>query len=103
MRHIKLRNLRRDPRIVISFESPKRNEWGLNEYLVVHGRARLTDGGAAPLLQRLAHVYLGPDVIFPGTTDAGLGWVIRIAPERIVGIGPWQEDEGSAPEPKAGG
>ena len=89
----KLRNLRRDPRIVISFESPKRNQWGLNEYLVIHGRAAVTEGGAAPLLQRLAHVYLGPDVIFPGTTDPVLGWVIRITPDRIVGIGPWRDTE----------
>ena len=92
----KLRNLRRDPRIVISFESPKRNQWGLNEYLVVHGRAAVTEGGAAALLQRLAHVYLGPDVVFPGTTDPALGWVIRIAPERIVGIGPWRDAETGA-------
>ena len=30
------------------------------------GRAEVVEGGAAPLLQRLAHVYLGPDVVFPG-------------------------------------
>ena len=90
----KLRNLRRDPRVVVSFESPAQNAWGLNEYLVVHGRADVTAGGAAALLQRLAHVYLGPDVVFPGTTDAAAGWVIRITPERITGIGPWRDQPG---------
>jgi PPOX class probable F420-dependent enzyme len=61
----KLRNLRRDPRIALSFHSPERNEFGLNHYLVIHGRARVTDGGAPELLQRLARVYLGPDGVYP--------------------------------------
>jgi PPOX class probable F420-dependent enzyme len=85
----KLDNLRRDPRIAVSFESPHRNQWGLNEYLVIRGRARVTDGGAAELLQRLAHVYLGPDVVFPGMADPPPGWVIRIAVERVSGVGDW--------------
>jgi hypothetical protein len=38
---------------------------GPPEYLVVHGRARITGGGAAELLQRLAYVYIGPGVTFP--------------------------------------
>jgi len=61
----KLKNLRRDPRIALSVESTTRNDWGLLEYLVVYGRARVTEGGAPELLQRLAHTYLGPDVVFP--------------------------------------
>jgi PPOX class probable F420-dependent enzyme len=65
----KLRNLRRDPRIALSVPSTRRNEWGLLEYLVVYGTARVTEGGAAEMLQRLAHTYLGPDVVFPGMPD----------------------------------
>jgi PPOX class probable F420-dependent enzyme len=61
----KLRNLRRDPRVALSVQSERINEWGLREYLVVEGTARITQGGAADLLQRLAHTYLGPDVVFP--------------------------------------
>ena len=56
----KLRNLRRDPRVVLSVESTTTNEWGLLEYLVVYGTARVTEGGGAETLQRLAHTYLGP-------------------------------------------
>ena len=76
----KLRNLRRDPRITLSFDSPDRTPYGLNEYLVIRGRARLTEGGAADLLQRLARIYLGPDVVFPGIADPPPGFVVRIAP-----------------------
>jgi PPOX class probable F420-dependent enzyme len=56
----KLRNLRRDARIALSVPSTTRNEWGLVEYLVVYGTRRVTEGGAAELLQKLAHTYLGP-------------------------------------------
>src|SRR5215208_4069844 len=61
----KLRNLRRDPRIALSVPSTSTNEWGLLQYLVVYGTARVTEGGAADMLQHLAHTYLGPDAVFP--------------------------------------
>ena len=85
----KLRNLRRDPRIALSIPSTITNDWGLLEYMVVYGTARVTEGGAAELLQRLAHTYLGPDVIFPGMPDPPPGYITRITPERIGGVGPW--------------
>jgi PPOX class probable F420-dependent enzyme len=89
----KLRNLRRDPRVAISMVNGERNGYGLDEYVVLHGRARLTEGGAAELLQRLARVYLGPDVRFPAMPDPPAGWVIRVAIERIIGVGPWTSGE----------
>jgi PPOX class probable F420-dependent enzyme len=85
----KLRNIQRDPRVVLSIETPKINPLGLKEYLVVHGRARIEEGGAPELLQRLAHTYLGPDVKFPPMPDPPPGFVVRIAVERVGGIGPW--------------
>jgi PPOX class probable F420-dependent enzyme len=88
----KLRNLRRDPRISLSLETGVRNAMGLDEYLVVHGRARITEGGAPELLQRLAHVYLGPDVRFPPMDSPPPGFVVRIAVERVGGVGPWGDD-----------
>lgn len=90
----KLRNLRRDPRVALSFDAPGRTDHGLDHYLVLHGRARLTDGGAPELLGRLAKRYLGPDVIFPAMPDPPGGWVIRIAVERVVGIGDWRGAQG---------
>ncbi|HEX2358807.1 MAG TPA: PPOX class F420-dependent oxidoreductase [Solirubrobacterales bacterium] len=86
----KLDNVRRDPRVVLAVEAQTRNEMGLQEYLVVNGTGRVTEGGAADLLQRLAYVYIGPDVEFP---PAGYrsepGYVLRITPERLGGVGPW--------------
>lgn len=87
--HRKLRNIRRDPRVALSIESGGRNEIGLDEYVVIHGRARITEGGAPELLQRLAHTYLGPHVKFPPVDDPPPGYITHIAIERIGGVGPW--------------
>ncbi len=85
----KVKNVRRDPRVVLSLVNGVRNDFGLDEYLVVYGRGRVTEGGAADLLQRLAHAYLGPDVVFPPMPDPPPGFITRVAIERISGVGPW--------------
>jgi PPOX class probable F420-dependent enzyme len=85
----KLRNIERDPRVSLSIETTRTNEIGLREYLVVHGQARIQEGGAPELLQRLAHTYIGPDVDFPPMPDPPPGFVTRISPERFGGVGPW--------------
>lgn len=86
----KLRNLRRDPRIAITIQGERTNMWGLREYLTLYGIARITDGGAPELLQRLAHTYIGPEAIFPAMPDPPAGYVTRVRVERIAGIGPWR-------------
>ncbi|MGE5286980.1 MAG: PPOX class F420-dependent oxidoreductase [Micromonosporaceae bacterium] len=89
MEHRKVRNIRRDGRVALSIETSNRNAQGLNEYLVAYGTARITEGGAPELLQRLAHTYLGPDVRFPPMPDPPPGYVTRITVNRITGVGPW--------------
>jgi PPOX class probable F420-dependent enzyme len=85
----KVRNIERDPRVALSIESKRTNELGLQEYLVVHGRARIQEGGAPELLQRLARTYIGPDAVFPPMPDPPPGFVTRITVERLGGVGPW--------------
>lgn len=85
----KVRNMRRDPRVAITFESPTKSEIGLTEYLVVYGRSTLVEGGAADLLQKLAHTYLGPGVKFPTMDDPPPGFVNHVSIERVSGVGPW--------------
>ena len=85
----KLRNLRRDPRIALAIQSSVVNRWGLREYLVIKGTARVTEGGAAELLQRLARTYIGPDAVFPAMPDPPPGYVTRVRVEKVAGIGPW--------------
>ena len=86
----KLQNLRRDPRVALTIQSEHINDWGLREYLVINGTARITEGGAAALLQRLAYTYIGPDVVFPAMPDPPPGFVTRIRVDRVSGMGPWR-------------
>ena len=85
----KLRNIARNPRVALSIEGTEVQPPGLKQYLVVHGRGRIVEGGAPELLQRLAHVYLGSDVTFPPMADPPAGSVLHITVERIGGVGPW--------------
>jgi len=57
-------------------------------YLVLHGHARVTQGGAPEILAELARTYLGPDVIFPPMPDPLPGFVARITVDRVSGLGP---------------
>ena len=85
----KLENVRRDPQVALSLEGTEIQPPGLQQYLVLYGKALVTEGGAPQLLQRLAHVYLGPDVKFPPMDDPPPGHVLRIEVERLGGVGPW--------------
>jgi hypothetical protein len=67
----------------------------MREYIVVYGNARITEGGAVPLLQRLAPLYIGPKADFPPASMRNIpGYITRIAPERFSGIGPWAAKSG---------
>ena len=68
--HRKIRNVRRDPRVALSVEAGSHNAIGLAEYLVVHGQARITEGGAPRLLQQLAGRIWG-------RTSSFRRWMIR--------------------------
>ncbi len=85
----KLRNMRRDPRVTISFETGERSpNSGLNVYVVLHGRAVVTERGAPELLQRLAYTYIGPRGGLPPFPDPPSGWVTHVTVERITGSDP---------------
>lgn len=90
----KMKNVQRDPRVSLSMEAGTKNAMGLTEFLVVHGRAHVTPGGAPELLQDLARRYMGPDVEFPtGEARQRPGRIMHIQPTRISGVGPWTSAE----------
>jgi len=87
-RHAKLRNIERDPRVVLSFLAPPEPGAFLHPYAVVHARATVEPSdGTWDLLNRLAKVYLAPDAEFPA--PRGPGFTIRYSVERVGGVGPW--------------
>ena len=85
----KVANVRANPRVSLSFEGSEIQPPGLKHYVVVDGTATVEEGGAAALLQELAHVYLGPEVKFPPMDNPPPGVRLRIAVDSIGGIGPW--------------
>src|SRR6266851_3931705 len=88
--HQKVKNIRRDARVALSLLGDKTNAQGLREYLVIYGDARVTEGGAVDLLQGLARIYLGPNADFPPAAMRNIpGYITRITPTRLAGIGPW--------------
>jgi PPOX class probable F420-dependent enzyme len=90
----KIRNLRRDPRVTVSFQANEHTGQGLHPYLVVRGRATVTEGGALAVMDRLAEFYIGPGQRFP-MREVPEGVVTRVAVERIYGAGPWRSSDES--------
>ena len=88
--YVKLKNVRRDPRIALSIASPTENALGLQEYAVIYSEARVEKGGAPEVVRGLADLYLGPGSIFP-PADSPPGYTLRITISRITGIGPWTD------------
>jgi PPOX class probable F420-dependent enzyme len=85
----KMRNAERDPRVVVSFTMPGTSGPGLQNYAVVQGTARITEGGAPELLEELAPRFLGMGVKFPPMDNPPAGRVLHIAVQRVGGNGPW--------------
>jgi PPOX class probable F420-dependent enzyme len=87
----KLRNVRRDPRIVLSVHAKQHGGQGLWPYAVVQGRVdRITEGGALAVMDRLSEFYIGPGQQYP-MRDAPEGVVLHVAVDRVYGQGPWAD------------
>jgi hypothetical protein len=86
--HVKVRNLRRDPRVAVSIEADQRSEGGPHPsfqfHLVVYGTATIIDGVAPDLAPLICAAYgcAPPSNVPPG-------YVTRITVDRIGGVGPW--------------
>jgi PPOX class probable F420-dependent enzyme len=84
----KVRNVRRDPRVSLSFDAPRRPGTFLADHAVLQATATVEEGGARELLERLGKVYVGRDFAFPAPEGAD-GFVLRYSITRIGGVGPW--------------
>ncbi len=89
----KLRNLRRDPRVVVTFQAKEFSGQGLWPYAVVQGRVdRITEGGSLGLMDRLSEFYIGPGQRYP-MRDVPAGLVVHVTVERVYGQGPWAQQD----------
>jgi PPOX class probable F420-dependent enzyme len=86
--YAKLRNMDRDPRVVLSFDAPRDRSAFLTPYASLRAGATIQPSdGAWDLLNRLAKIYISPDTEFPAPKAPG--WIVRYSVERIGGVGPW--------------
>jgi hypothetical protein len=83
----KLKNVQRDARVALSMVTGGKID-GLDNYLVINGRARITEGGAPELVNQLTQIYIAPDTRF-APDGAPQGYITCITAESIHGIGPW--------------
>ena len=106
----KLRNVRRDPRVAITFESPEHDVAASAApagcaSISASGTARITEGGAPALLRKLGAVYLGRTWKFPPSDDPPEGWIMRITPEspaRLRPLEPARRGRARTPAGRAG-
>jgi PPOX class probable F420-dependent enzyme len=87
-RQAKLRNIERDPRVVLSFTAPHDRSTVMTPHAVMRARATVEPSEQAwDLLDRLAKVYLPADAAFPAPPRPG--YVVRYQAEHLGGVGPW--------------
>lgn len=80
---LKPRNLQRDPRVIVSVQD--RND--PQSYAVFHGKAKVTEAGADPHIDKLAKRFLGADK-YPFRRPGEKRLIVRISVDRIGGFGP---------------
>jgi PPOX class probable F420-dependent enzyme len=91
----KIENLRRDPRISLSFQARESGGEVLHPYLVVRGRATISEGGALAVMDHLAPIYLGPGSVFPMRAMPS-GITVRVEVDKVYGQGAWRKDAAGA-------
>src|SRR5262245_1450078 len=80
---LKLANLRRDPRVIISVQDRNNPQ----SYLVFHGQATVDEGGADAHIDKLAKRFLGADK-YPFRQPGEKRLMVRVKADRIGGYGP---------------
>jgi PPOX class probable F420-dependent enzyme len=86
--NVKLRNMQRDPRVVLSFAPPQRTGDWMSPHAIIHATATIGSLGlTGPLLTRLAQAYVGHDAEYPDQSQTG--YIVRYSIDRIGGVGPW--------------
>ncbi|GIF08346.1 PPOX class F420-dependent oxidoreductase [Actinoplanes siamensis] len=87
-RYAKVRNVERDPRVVLSFDAPRTPGVVMAEHAILHATASAEpDDGTWDLLNALHKVYVDPAGEFPAPRKPG--WILRYRVHRIGGVGPW--------------
>lgn len=85
----KAKNLARDPTILLSIEDTERNERGFQRHLLIRGSATIETGLPSTVVDDLCRKYVGLANHPLNLRDAPTAVTIRVAIDRISGVGPW--------------
>jgi PPOX class probable F420-dependent enzyme len=91
--NVKLTNVRRDPRVVLSFDAARAPGVWINPYAVLRARATVEPSARIwELMARHAKVYVSPDAELPVPDQPAPGFIVKYSITRIGGIGPWRTE-----------
>jgi PPOX class probable F420-dependent enzyme len=76
-------NIRRDPQVIVSVQDRNNPQ----AYAVFHGKGRIIEAGADEHIDKLAKRFLGADK-YPFRQPTEKRLIVRIAVDRISGVGP---------------
>lgn len=85
----KVRNIARDPRVVLSIEDEARNRSGTQQHLVIQGTARVVGPADRALCDELCRVYAGRANHPLNLSRSATAVTVAVTVERIGGNGPW--------------
>ncbi len=85
----KVRNLGRDPSIILSIEDTERNERGFQRHLLIRGRATIEPSVPVAMVDALCRKYVGLASHPLSLRNAPGAVTVRVEVERISGVGPW--------------
>lgn len=88
---VKVRNIERDPRVILSIEDEARNLSGTQQHLVIHGRASVVGPADAGLCDELCRTYVGRADHPTNLKGSSTAVTIEIEVERLAGNGPWTD------------
>ncbi len=84
-----VRNLSRDPSIILSVEDTERNERGFQRHLVIRGQATIEPSVPASMIDAICRKYTGLASHPLSLRDSPSAVTVRVEVERISGVGPW--------------
>jgi PPOX class probable F420-dependent enzyme len=88
--NLKLRNIRRDPRVALSFDAPRDPGSWLNPYAVIYATAVVEPSTRIwELMARHAKAYVSPNAELPIPETSEPGYIVKYSVTRIGGVGPW--------------
>ena len=90
---IKVRNVRREPQVILSIEDEARNATGTQQHLLLFGRAEVVGPADRELCDELCRTYVGRSDHPLNLSRSATAVMVAVEVDRIGGNGPWTVGE----------